>query len=59
MALIDKPSTALGQNRDQSLPVVVAADLQQHREVPEVSARLARVEAAAAARAREDHKKQS
>lgn len=45
MALIDKPTSALGQQRDQAVPVVAAADLEEHRKLPSVSARLARVEA--------------
>jgi len=45
LALIDKPTSVLGQQRDQAVPVVAAADLEEHRKLPSVSARLARVEA--------------
>ena len=49
MALIDKPTSFLGTQRDQAIPVVAAADLEEHRKLPSVSARLARVETMAAA----------
>jgi len=49
LALIDKPTSALGQQREQAIPVVAAADLEEHRKLPSVSARLARVEALVAA----------
>jgi hypothetical protein len=49
LAFIDKPTSALGQQRDQPIPVVAAADLDEHRRVPSVNARLARVDAIAKA----------
>lgn len=45
-----KPKSDLDQQRNQPLPVVFASDLAEHREVPSVSARLARVAALANAR---------
>lgn len=53
MALIDKPTNALGSERPKSIPVVAAVDLKEHREVPAVRDRLARVAELVEARRRE------
>jgi len=44
LALMDKP-TAQGRQRSKPTPVIAAVDLQAHREVPSVQARLERVAA--------------
>jgi hypothetical protein len=44
LALIDKPASTLDQQREKQTPVVAAADLEEHRRVPSVEARLQRVE---------------
>lgn len=45
LALMDKPTAAQGPQRSKPTPVIAAADLEAHREVPSVKARLARVAA--------------
>ena len=45
MALMDKPTAVQGRQRSNPMPVIAAADLQAHREIPSVQARLARVAA--------------
>jgi hypothetical protein len=49
LALIDKPASRLGEERELPIPVVTVAELDEHRRVPSVNARLARVEAMAKA----------
>jgi hypothetical protein len=50
VALIDKPTDALGAQREKQMPVIAASELKAHLEVPSVQARLTRVQALAAAR---------
>lgn len=50
MALIDKPTDALGAQREKQMPVIAASELKAHLQVPSVQARLARVQSLAAAR---------
>lgn len=45
MALMDKPTAVQGHQRSKPIPVVSAADLEEHRQVPSVKARLERVAA--------------
>lgn len=50
MALIDKPTDALGAQHEKQMPVIAASDLKAHLEVPSVKERLARVQALVAKR---------
>ena len=50
MALIDKPTDTLDEQREKSVPVISASELKAHRETPAVRARLARVSALVDAR---------
>jgi hypothetical protein len=50
LALISKPTDAFNEQREKPMPVIAATDLKEHREVPSVRARLARVAALAEAR---------
>jgi hypothetical protein len=51
LALIDKPAAGFGKGGTGATPTITAAELQEQREQPVVAKRIARVEAAAAARA--------
>jgi len=42
---MDKPTAVQGHQRSKPIPVVSAADLEEHRQVPSVKARLERVAA--------------
>jgi hypothetical protein len=53
LALIDKPAAGFGKGGADKTPIITAAELQVQRDQPVVAERLARVEAAAAARAAE------
>lgn len=50
MALIDKSTDDIDQQRKKSVPMIFASELKAHRETPAVRARLARVSALVDAR---------
>jgi len=50
LVLIDKPANAIAQQRERPIPVITAAELKEHSEIPSVRARLDRVKAMVEAR---------